>query len=253
MKNFQSAKLFNYIPLTLILFALSCAPTKEVRYEEKPKEDNSEMKLKPILKTMEVREREMADQLNIAAIERINFEYDKRGNLINKGKLSIAKFDNKGFLTETVVFDEMGNVQNRFEYKYNSNGLRTQSTRYDKHNKSDKIFKYEYDKQGIKIKALRYSIKDKLEKYYEYEYDSELNLIQDEWFDGDGNLEFKIENEYDRFGNKIESISIDESGSIVSKIVYKYDEKKKIVVEEQIFDADNKPVGIVQYLYKYFN
>ncbi|NWF91006.1 MAG: hypothetical protein HXY50_16290 [Ignavibacteriaceae bacterium] len=244
--------LIKTIPIAMVMLIFSCSPTKEIRYEDVPKKETYETSPKLTFKPMEVRERELISKLKISAIERINFVFDKRNNLINKGKLSTTKFDKKGFAIETILYDEKGNILNRFEYKYNSDGLRSQSLRYDKHNKLDKKFKYDYDIVGNKIKAFRYSINDKLEKYYEYEYDSKLNLILDEWYNVNGDLEFKIENDYDERGNKVVSYSYDADGQLQNKVLYKYDDKREIIIEEQNFDAADNQTGIVQYLYKYY-
>lgn len=237
--------------LPLLVFSqFGCSSSKETRYEGVPKEETKEIKVPVALKTMEVREREFIQQKKISSIERINFEYDNSGKLVNKGKLSTAKYDSKGFLIETSVFDEKGRVQSKFEYKYNDKGLRTESLRFNDKNKLDKKYAYQYDKLGSKVKSIRSNANGVEEKYYLYDYDPELNLITDEWYDISGDLEYKIENEYDDGGKKISSSSYNESGKLQTKYVYKYDDKK-LLVEEQKFE-DDKPVGIIQYLYKYY-
>jgi hypothetical protein len=243
---------FALLLLSLLTFyQVGCSAGKQTRYEEVPKEETKEIKVPVPLKTMEVREREFIQQKKISTVERINFEYDSNGKLVNKGKLSASKYDAKGFLIETLVFDEKGRVQNKFEYKYNDKGLRTESLRFNEKNKFDKKYTYKYDKSGNKIKSIRYNANSGEEKYYLYDYDSELNLISDEWYDISGELEYKIENNYDDSGKKILSSSYNESGKLQSKNIFKYDERRNII-EEQKFDDNNKPVGIIQYVYKYY-
>lgn len=251
----MNSKIIFYITALLLSFLVcyqfGCSSSKETRYEEFPKEETKEIKAPVALKTMEVREREFIQQKKISTIERINFEYDRSGKLVNKGKLSTSKYDSKGFLIETIVFDEKGRVQNKFEYKYNEKGLRTQSVRFNEKNKLDKKYSYEYDKLGNKIKSTRFNVNGAEDKYYLYDYDSQLNLITDEWYDVSGDLEYKIENEYDDDRKKILSISYNESGKLQSKYVFKYD-NQNILIEEQKLDEDNKPIGVIQYLYKYY-
>lgn len=234
----------------LVFYFIGCTSSKETRYEQKPKEEKEETIPTIVMKTMEVRERELFKKLKISTVERINFELDARGNLINKGKISSSKYDQKGFLVETIIFEGKGRVENRYEYKYDTKGFRTESLRYNAQNQLDKKYTYEYDNLGNKIKSTRSNANGKEEKYYLYEYDSKLNLISDEWYDISGNLEYKIETEYGDAGNKSVSYSHDENGESSFKFIFKYDDKQN-VIEEQKFDG-SKLVGIIQYLYKYY-
>lgn len=244
------SQLSKYISLVFIFYFISCAPSKETRYETKPKDEKSKFETLKVVKTMEVRERELIKKLNIAAVDRIYFEYNYSGQLANKGKISTVEYNQEGLLTRTVIFDEKGKVQNRFDYKYDSKGFRIESLRYDAQNNFDKKYTYVYDAAGNKIKSTRFNSKGKAEKYYLYDYDSNLNLISDEWYDINGDLEYKIENEYDDAGNKRVSYSYGEDGKLNYKYVFKYDDKMN-VIEEQKFDDQEKLVGIIQYLYKY--
>jgi len=235
----------------LIINLFGCSSSKESRYEQTPKKEDQKNKVVPVLKTMEVRERETIKKLKISTVDRISFGYDSQGKLVGKGKVSSAKYDIKGFLVETITFDEKGRVQNRYEYRYNGKGFRTESLRYDAQDKPDKKYTYEYDEHGNKIKSIRYDMKDNAEKYYLYEYDSNLNLISDEWYNSSDDLEYKIETEYDNEGDKIASNSYNGNGTLISKYIFRYDDKKNLI-EEQKYDNDGKPVGIIQYLYKYY-
>ena len=242
---------FKYSIFIIIFCLIGCSSSKESRYEQKPKEEKEKVEPPIALKTMEVREREFVKKLKISEVDRISFEYHATGKLVNKGKVSSVKYDQKGFLTETITFDQNGRVQNRFEYKYDAKGIRIESLRYDAQNKPDKKYIYEYDKAGNKIKSTRFDLIGKAEKYYEYEYDSNLNLISDEWYDISGDIEYKIETEYDDEGSKTVSFSYSENGKLTSKSIFKYDERRNII-EEQKFDDNNKPIGIIQYVYKYY-
>ena len=255
MNKFFVNDCFKYFIFILIFYLIGCSSGKETRYEQKPNppkaEAKKEIEIKSVTKTMEVRERELIKKLKISAVDRISFEYDSKGKLVNKGKISTVKYDKKGLLTETTTFDPNGRVQNRYEYKYDKNGFRIESLRYDAQNKADKKYIYEYDKAGIKIKSTRYDMKGKTEKYYLYDYDSNINLISDEWYDASGDLEYKIETEYDDDGNKTVSFSYAGDGKLNFKYVFKYDDKKNII-EEKKYDSNDKLVGITQYLYKYY-
>lgn len=245
----------NFINLFLIIFLsffVSCTTTKDVRYEENSEKENSKAKVVKHYKTVEKRESELMKELKISSIERINFEYNSNGKLINKGKLSTVKYDQNGILVETIVYDEKGRIINRYEYKYNKKGLREEALRYNARDKLDKTFSYKYDDLGNRVEAIRKNANGKIEKYYEYEYDENFNLVSDLWYDSDKNLEFRIESEYDEQDKKIISYSYDNLGNLKQKTKYKYNNQKNIIVEEQRFDNNEKLIGIVQYLYKYY-
>ncbi len=246
---FYFRTLKKYILLILVFYLSGCAPSKETRYEQKPNEEKSEIKPTILLKTMETREREFIKEKKILSVDRISFGYDSNGKLTNKGKISTAKYDQKGFLTETMIFDERGRAQNRYEYKYDNKGFRIESLRFDAQNKLDKKYTYSYDKLGNKIKSTRFNLESKAEKYYEYQYNSDLNLISDEWYNISGELEYKIETEYEG-GFKSVSFSYN-NRNLEYKYIFKYDDKKNLI-EEQKFNNTGKLVGIIQYLYKYY-
>jgi len=244
-------KLSKYFFVIFLIYLGGCSSSKVIRYEKLPMKEDKKNETTPVLKTLEVREREVIREQKISTVDRLSFVYDSQGKLIGKGKISSAKYDLKGFLTETITFDEKGKVMNRYQYKYDSKGLRTESLRYDAQNNLDKKYAYEYDKQGNKIRSIRYDMKGNAEKYYVYNYDSNFNLISDEWYNYSDDLEYKIETEYDNEGNKTSSFSYNKNGALIYKYVFKYDDKKNII-EEQKYDNKDKPVGIIQYLYKYY-
>src|ERR1039458_10289448 len=100
-------------------------------------------------------------------------------------------------------------------------------------------------------KRWNHSDRNKMEKYYLYKYDRDGNLVEDKWYDVSGKLEYKIVNKYDSNEKKMESFSYGEDGKLLSRYSYRYNDKGNIV-EEAEFNSNDKPVGIVQYIYKFY-
>jgi len=208
-------------------------------------------KTEKIYRTMEERERERIKNFKVKEIEKLNFEYNSKEVLVRKGKISTIKYNIKGYETETIVYGKDDKMDFRYEYKYNNKGEKIETLRYTTQGSLDKKYIYEYDKIGNKIKSIRYDLNGKIEKYYLYEYDENGNLTDDIWFNADGDLEFKIKNEYDDKGNKTVTYTYNGDGELISKYVFRYDERGNVVEEVKYNDNEN-PLGIIQYIYKYY-
>jgi len=201
--------------------------------KEKEVEKKVEKKVVPPKKVLnfDMREREFARNNKIMVIDKIRFDYDKKGNLNLIGKLSTANYDKNGFITTTVIYGKNETIRDSYTYKFNSAGTRIETDKADFSDLPVNKFTYEYDKLGNKTKSVRYDIDNKMDKYYLYKYDNSGNLIEDKWYDVSGKLEYKIVNKYDGDGNKKESSSYGDDGKLISKYTYRYDDKGNIVEE----------------------
>ncbi|HSP87389.1 MAG TPA: hypothetical protein VLN45_04600 [Ignavibacteriaceae bacterium] len=234
--------LFIFSGVAFLLFLQSCSSSveteKEVRYEEKK-----------TIKNIDIEEREYISSAKISSIEKINFNLDSNGKPVKSEKLSTQKYNSKGFLTETIIYDSEEKIISKFKYDYDNNGKRIETT-----SSSDgsikNYFTYEYDKYGNKIKAYRYDPSEKLEEYYFYEYDEEGNLIEEEWFASSGEKVYSVENDYDN-GVKTRTSTFDENNNLIYEYFFKYDEKG-YVIEELKYDSNGVQEGLIQYIYKYF-
>jgi len=212
---------------------------KNVRYETEKKIVN-----------IEETEREYIRSSKIREIDKVNFVFDSEGKPAGSHKISTLKYNNKGFLTETIIYDDDGSVKYRFTYDYNKDGVRTRTNRYIDGSLTN-YYTYEYNEFGNKTKAYRYNMNDELQEYYIYHYDDEGNLIEEEWFSSDNKKVYSIENEYDN-GMKESSSTYDENGSLVYEYKFRYDDKGN-VIEELQYDYSGEQTGIIQYIYKYYN
>src|SRR4030066_894372 len=90
--------------ITFSFFLQSCSSSVEtekekIRYEERRS-----------VKNIDLEEREYISSLKISSIDKINFNLDSNGKPLKSEKLSTLKYNSKGFLTETLIYDEEGRV-----------------------------------------------------------------------------------------------------------------------------------------------
>jgi hypothetical protein len=233
------------IPIYLITVIINgCSSGKEVETV------NNRKAITKKIHNIEAEEREYIKSHNIKEIEKLDFDYDGKGKLINRGKLSTIEYDPGGFITETIVYDSKNHVKNKFFYDYKNNH-RIKTTRYTPDGNIDKYYTYEYNRYGNKTKSIRYNLSDEMDKYYDYNYDDEGNLIKEIWYNKNGDEEYSIEYEYDDAGRKTSAENFNEKGDLVSKYKLKYDEKGNIIEEEKL-NSHGIQGGIIQYIYKYY-
>lgn len=240
----------NYLPvfgIGLILLLCSCSSSteterdeKDIRYEVKPE--------KKIVNT-DAAEREYIRSSKINSIEKVNFNLDSEGKPVGSEKQSTLKYNSKGFLTETIIYDDEGKIKYRFTYDYDKEGNRTKTSRYTNGTFTN-YYTYEYNEYGNKSKAYRFSDDGEPEEYYIYEYDNDGNLTEEEWFSADGKEVYSIENDYDG-DRKTRSYTYDENGNLIYEYLFRYDEKGNII-EEIKYDNSGMQTGIIQYIYKYY-
>ncbi|MDR3669086.1 MAG: hypothetical protein P4L35_19835 [Ignavibacteriaceae bacterium] len=240
------------LSLLLIAFVLTgCSSKETVKEKEIKKPVVKEIPPAKKILNFDLKDREYIRNNSIMTIDKIRFDYDKDKKLNLVGKLSTANYDKNGFLVSTIIYGKDETPRDSYTYKYDPYGTRIETDRMDANGVPVDKFTYEYDKHGNKIKSIRYDLDNKMEKYYLYKYDSNGNLTDDKWYDASGKLEYKIINKYDNDGNKMESYSYGEDGNLLSHYTYRLDDKGNIV-EEAEFDIKGRPVGIVQYVYKYY-
>lgn len=234
------------IVLTGTVYALilqSCSSSTET---EKKEEIRYETKS---IKNLDLEEREYISTSKISSIEKVNFDFDPDGKPLKNEKLSSQKFDSKGFLTETVTYDDAGKVEYKYAYNYDDEGRRIKTTRFKK-NKIINYYEYDYNNFGNKSKAYRYDSEGNLEEYYIYEYDRYGNLTEEEWYTPSGKKIYSVENEYED-GIKTRSFTYDENDDLIYEYTFGYDEKGN-VIEEIKNDEKGIQAGIIQYIYKYY-
>jgi hypothetical protein len=217
---------------------------------EAEKENEKKPTITKKIPNIEVEERGHVKSQNIKEIEKLDFDFDSKGKLISRGKLSTIEYDPDGFITETIVYDSKNKVENKFSYDYKNN-IRIKTTRYTPDGMVDKYYLYEYNKYGNKIKSIRYNLSNDMDKYYNYDYGEEGNLIKEAWYDKNGNEEYRIEYEYDDNGRKITAETYNQNGDLVSKYKFRYDAKGNIIEEEK-YSPRGIQTGIIQYVYKYY-
>lgn len=244
--------IFFILSLISVIVLSSCSTTKEIQkveQKEKPKETHIVIPVKKAVRNNPLEERENIKIYRIESIDKLRFDYDNKGTLRNKGKLSFTKYDEKGLMLESQFYDDKGKVDYKYEYKYDKKLNLIETKRYNKKGNLDKRYSYEYNKDGNKSKVYRYNQKDIFDKYYIYIYDELGNLLKEEWYDKSGKLEFTIVNIYE--DDKIkETLNYEGKTKLSVKYLFKYDSNNN-VTEEIKYNADGARIGVIQYLYKY--
>ncbi len=228
----------------IFLFINGCSSGREVKKENEEKN----LKTKKIV-NIDAAEREYIKNQNIKEIEKVSFIFDVNGDPVKGEKLSTIKYSHDGFMSEIVIYNSKGKVENVYTYDYKNN-LRIKTTRYTPNGKPDKYYTYDYNEFKNKIKSTRYNMSQDMDKYYTYDYDDSGNLIKESWYDKTGKEEYSIEYEYDN-GRKTTARSYNQDDDLVYKYNYKYDNKGNIIEEEK-YDSDGDKAGIIQYIYKYY-
>jgi len=241
-------KIFSCSIIVFVLLIVGCSSSINTADREYNK--RTDVKKPAMFKTVERREREYIASSNIRLIDKLDFDLNGEGKLVNKGKISTVKYNRQGFPVETVIYGDSGKIENRYTYKYDINGRRIESIRYNESDIPDKKYTYEYDSFGNKIKSTRYNMLGNAEEYYEYEYDDQGNLLVERWLKPNGDTEYEITYDYDDLGRKAAAKTHDEESGLSYKYEFKYDDSGGIV-EEIKFD-EGKKVGIIQYVYKHY-
>lgn len=236
--------------LLIILFVGAGCSSGGSSVENKSEISTEHTENKITIRNNDAIEREYISKAKIQSIDKVQFEYNLKGKVVKRVKLSSLTYDRNGYLVETDIFGNDGNITFKYNYIYDKSGKRVVTKRFLPNGQQDKKYTYEYNEYGNKVKSNRFNMQDEKEKYYIYKYDNEGNLIEDVWYDLSGKVEYKIEYDYDN-GMKTESRSYDSNGDVAFSYIYKYD-KPGNIIEETKFDNEGRKAALIQYIYKYY-
>lgn len=176
-------------------------------------------------------------------------DYDDNGNPILKVSKSykhVWEYDEYGNKTLDVLYNESGEIDSKFTYKYqyDENGNVTQRLKYKKDQATvmEKIL-YVYDENNVLVHEQRYSYDKKTidweytydengrvisrgneSGYRRYEYDEDGKLLR-EWSVSTERTRLDVEYEYDENDNLISVTEYDASDNISVIYKYGYDER----------------------------
>ncbi len=234
--------------IILLIFSLfySCSSSKETEEKER------EFRYTPekIVKNLDLIEREYISTSKIKSIEKVSFDLTSKGKPVNGEKLATQTYDRKGFLIETIAYNNDGSIQYKYTYNYDKDGKKIKTSRYNTKDEMINYYKYEYDENGNKTKAYCYDTNGNLEEYYVYDYDGNRNLAEEKWYSPAGKEVYNIENGYDN-GIKTLTSTYDENGDLIYKYVLRYDDKGNII-EETKYNSKEEQAGFIQYVYQYY-
>lgn len=200
---------------------------------------------------------------------KINYKYDRRGNLIeeiktkgdNKTKI-IYRYDLTDTKKEMVEYKPDGTVDRKTIYLYDGDNNMDESLGYladgrlysresFAHDSSGNMienksslarFTYGYDSDGNMIELVKHgrdfktqdSLVYRISDRMTFEYDSLGNLTSTVVFKADGSLKANSKYQYDWNGNVIGEVEFSSDGRAVYRVSYKYDKRKNIIEDSGI-------------------
>ncbi len=180
---------------------------KEVDYHSLSQEDKEAIKAK---------------KFKVKARHTKTYFYDKFGNVGEKGFLvESVHYDEKGNLIEHDFYTSRGAVERKYLYQYDEKGNLINHSSYDiwKDLRFQKLS--EYDQYGNVIFAKEYNEKTKEYDKIEYEYDKDGNLLKEIRYNPDDEILLKTENEYDSLGHLVRTIKYVGEDKISETLEYK--------------------------------
>lgn len=177
----------------------------------------------------------------------IHLVFDKVGNIIEKKSRNYKypngfekfsyEYDSRGNKIEKIFYTPDGNLNTKYSYKYNVNGNIIEMSISFPEGRLGNKYAYKYDRKSNLIEYNDYLGK-KLNQKTIFIYDENGNEVEEAIYDSKDNLKNKWTKKYDAKGNLVESIHYFANGKIDSKTIYKNDTKNN-VIEEIITDSNN--------------
>jgi len=233
-----------------ILFAISLFYSCSSSNVTEEKEKEISYKPEKVVKNLDLIEREYIISSKIKSIEKVSFDLTPKGKPVNGEKLSTQTYDQKGFLTKTIAYNDDGSILYKYTYTYDKYGKKIKTIRYNLKGETINYYKYDYNDDGNKTKVYCYDMNGNLEEYYVYNYDGNRNLVEEKWYSSSGKEVYNVENDYDN-GLKTKTSTYDENGNLIYKYVFRYDGQGNII-EETKFDSKAEQTGFIQYSYQYY-
>jgi len=148
-------------------------------------------------------------QYSYKAIKTSN-KIKKRERTTDDHYKQIFNYNDKGYLLESLSYNEKDSLNNKFSYKYNEKGNLIELRQYELYYKP------------------HFNIKIKKEKKTLFKYDEKENMIETIIYHTDMTIKNIIVLKYDEKGNKIEE-NYYNSWGLNNKYYYKYDEKGNVI------------------------
>ena len=128
---------------TATIFAIAgCSTTRKIPKSSVPEVPPTVAPVEKTIINNAFAEREFIHNSKILSIDKIKFNYILRNKLGNGERYSQQKFNQDGFLIETIFYDKQGKVETNYTYQYDSNGYLSETIQYNSSGKQE--YKYTY-------------------------------------------------------------------------------------------------------------
>ena len=185
--------------------------------------------------------------------EKIHFQYDKKGNLIDESKYdskgtliskSSFKYDKNKNRIEQMDYLPDGSLKYQIMFKYDTNGNMVEESKYDAdgwklYTKKNYVFA-KYNSRGQVVEETKYDSDRLLKSKITYNYDSLGNLSESSKF---GLMKSKITNRYDIYGNITEELKYDSEGILTTQSISEFDSIGNHIAWS-MFDPDGELASI---------
>lgn len=195
---------------------------------------------------------------------------------INWSKKYFRKYNEKGNITEVILYDSDSKTTDLRRFEYNDKGEKFRGTSITDSKLETKDI-YKYDNKGNIIECKSYNIGGTLESYFTYKYDNKGNvtilnynsdgtlknkdifiydnkwdIVEDNMYDSEENLQYKNIYKYDNTGNLVKKNSYDSEGNLLEKYTFKYEFDNKGNWVKRIVFLDNAQELISTREYEYY-
>ncbi len=167
-------------------------------------------------------------------IAKVNYKYDKNGNLISK-----TVYNTADDMIEKETNSYNGDNQRISHYKFNEKGRITSMETYS------------YDAMGRLSESSGLDPSGKLVSRLVYKYNEAGNLDEKIWFGADGEIKGRYKYSYNGLNLVTEETKFSNENEKEGKTVYNYDLKGNLT-EIIRYSADDKKSKLTKYVYEYW-
>jgi len=228
---FLNNKMLRYAALIFFIFALSCPPL---------------LAANPANNFPDGKERETIIKNRVKSITEFEYSYGPEKKENPGVKKTTLKYDGSGNLSESVSYDEAGNISLRSVniFAQNSRKKRQIDIRADKSVESSAVYKYD---QGGRLIEESWFYGDSLDKKFVHRYDA--RGLETEFFCAlfDGTIDFRYAYKYDARGNKTFE-SYHEKNMLSYKHAFKYNDAG-LLTEKISYGPDDETIAVENYKY----
>lgn len=164
----------------------------------------------------------------------------------------IYNYDKNGNCIESINYNQDKMVVDYGKFHYDKNGNIQDETFYDSSDNMISKYVYSTDKKGNILEQLEFNKDEELEVSHLSKYNSaSLEVEHTTCFYENGNRMFTKQTfDYNSAGKITESVLYDDEKNVLGRWVYIYNEKVS-VIQEEVFDADERMVEKRTYTYEY--